>query len=210
MTGIVPYASLDTASPVAAALLAVGVRWASAMVSAGAIAGLTSVLLVNIYAQSRIFFAMARDGLLPPVLATVSRGRRAPYKATLVTGAAVALIGGLLPIEVVAELANIGTLGAFILVSAGVIALRHLRPDLKRPFRTPWVPVLPGLAILFSLYLMLSLPRLTWIRFFVWLVIGFLIYFGYGRHHSRLAQRPELAEPGAEEPGRLGHQQRLR
>ncbi len=201
LTGMVPYYTLNNASPIANALWAVGAGWASAVISVGALAGLTSVLLVNIYGQSRVFYAMARDGLLPPIFATLSRRFATPALDTAITGAAVALIGGFLPIQVVAELANIGTLAAFILVSAGVIVLRRTAPDRPRPFRTPGVPYVPGLAIAFSLYLMISLPRLTWIRFLAWLAIGQVIYFLYGRRHSLLAaDRPvgRAAVPAAE------------
>ena len=204
LTGMVPYYTLNNASPIANALWAVGAGWASAVISVGALAGLTSVLLVNIYGQSRVFYAMARDGLLPPLFATLSRRFATPAVDTAITGTAVALIAGFLPIQVVAELANIGTLAAFILVSAGVIVLRHTAPDRPRPFRTPAVPYVPGLAIVFSLYLMASLPRLTWIRFLAWLAIGQVIYFLYGRQHSLLAKgrQPGLYDvPGAGKTG---------
>lgn len=210
LTGILPYPHLDTASPVATALVAAGYRWASAAVSVGALAGLTSVLVVDIFAQSRIFFAMAGDGLLPPVFARVARGRGTPTVSIFLTGGAVALVASLLPIGTVAELANIGTLAAFVLVSAGVIVLRRLRPDLPRPFRVPWVPWFPALAALFCLYLMANLPALTWVRFGVWLATGLAIYFTYSVRHSLLARgparevRPAAAEvpaaPAAREP----------
>lgn len=159
----------------------------------GALAGLTSVLVVNIFAQSRIFFAMAGDGLLPPVFARVAPGRGTPTVSIFLTGGAVALLASLLPIGTVAELANIGTLAAFVLVSAGVIALRRTRPDLPRPFRVPWLPWFPGLAALFCLYLMANLPALTWVRFGVWLGTGLIIYGAYSVRHSLLARRPEPA-----------------
>ncbi|MDI6894632.1 MAG: amino acid permease [Bacillota bacterium] len=190
LTGILPYPHLDTASPVATALAAAGYRWASAAVSVGALAGLTSVLVVNIFAQSRIFFAMAGDGLLPPLFARVARGRGTPTVSIFLTGGAVALMASLLPIGTVAELANIGTLAAFVLVSAGVIALRRTRPDLPRPFRVPWVPWFPALAAMFCLYLMANLPVLTWVRFGVWLAAGLTIYSTYSVYNSRLARQP--------------------
>jgi len=199
LTGMVPYYTLNNASPIANALWAVGAGWASAVISVGALAGLTSVLLVNIYGQSRVFYAMARDGLLPPAFASVDPRLRTPVLVTALTGAAVAAIAGFLPIQVVAELANIGTLAAFVLVSAGVIVLRRTAPARPRPFRTPWVPYVPALAIAFSLYLMASLPRLTWVRFVAWLAIGLVTYFFYGRHHSLLATG---RQPGMETAGR--------
>ncbi|MCL6451668.1 MAG: amino acid permease [Acetobacteraceae bacterium] len=200
LTGILPYPRLDTASPIARALLSVGVRSASAVVSAGALAGLTSVMLVNIFGQSRVFFAMARDGLLPGSLAFIHPRFRTPVRVTSLTGAAVALIGALLPIETVAELANIGTLAAFVLVSVGVVVLRKRRPDLPRSFRTPLVPYLPALAALFSMWLILSLPWLTWVRFAAWLFLGLGIYFFYGRRRSRLAAAlPEAGQGGGAE-----------
>ncbi|MCL6522745.1 MAG: amino acid permease, partial [Firmicutes bacterium] len=146
LTLLVPYRRLDTASPVATALLDVGVRWGAAAVSVGALAGLTSVLLVNVFGQSRIFFAMARDGLLPAGFARLHPRFRTPYRVTLLTGLAVTLLAGLLPVGEVARLANIGTLAAFFLVSLGVIVLRRRHPEWRRPFRVPAVPWLPALA----------------------------------------------------------------
>ncbi|WRP18076.1 amino acid permease [Carboxydochorda subterranea] len=186
LTGIVPYTELNVPSPIAAALLRVGLRWAGGLVAVGALAGLTSVLLVNLYAQSRIFFAMARDGLLPSLFANTGRGQT-PRWAVLLTGAGVAVLGALLPVRVVAELANIGTLAAFIIVSVGVIVLRRVHPEWDRPFRVPWVPWLPALTALASFYLALQLPRLTWMRFAAWLAMGLILYATYGRHRSRLA-----------------------
>ncbi|MFZ5769707.1 MAG: amino acid permease [Bacillota bacterium] len=200
LTGILPYPHLDTASPVATALAAAGYRWASAAVSVGALAGLTSVLVVDIFAQSRIFFAMAGDGMLPPVFASLEPRRGTPTFSTYLTGGTVALMASLLPIGTVAELANIGTLAAFVLVSAGVIALRRLRPDLPRPFRVPWVPWFPAFAAVFCLYLMANLPALTWVRFGVWLTIGLTIYFTYSLRHSLVARRAAQAPTPAAPP----------
>lgn len=195
LTGMARYTTLDNASPVASALLRAGIRWGSALVSVGALAGLTSVLLVNMYGQSRIFFAMARDGLLPPIFFRVHPKYRTPYLDSLIIGVVVALIGALMPIGTVAELANIGTLSAFIVVSIGVLVLRRAKPDLPRPFRTPLMPVTPLLAIAFAVYLIFNLPPLTWIRFFVWLALGLAIYFLYSRHHSRLVTGKDDENP---------------
>lgn len=188
LTGIVPYPRLNTASPVTTALLAIGFRFASGLVSIGALAGLTSVLLVTTFAQSRIFFAMSRDGLLPPIFHKIHPKYKTPYINNLLIGLLVALIAAFLPITIVAELANIGTLSAFIVVSIGVIILRKKRPDLKRPFRTPLMPYLPIMAILSAAFLVINLPRLTLIRFVVWVAIGTVIYFAYSKKHSILNQ----------------------
>jgi len=187
LTGIVPYPTLNVASPVAEALLNLGHRFASALISAGAIAGLTTVMLVLYYGLTRVFLAMARDGLLPPVFATVHPATQTPVRIILVSGVLMALVAGFLPIGTVAELVNIGTLAAFFLVCAGVIYLRYTRPELPRPFRTPFSPVIPALGMLFCGYLMYSLPAITWLRFFAWLAIGLVIYFVYSRRRSLLA-----------------------
>ncbi|MGQ9533563.1 MAG: amino acid permease [Desulfotomaculales bacterium] len=190
VTGLVPYTALNTASPVAAALLSAGIRWASALVAVGALAGLTSVLLVTMYGQSRVFFAMARDGLLPPVFYWVHPRYRTPVLDSLVIGSLVALIAGFLSIGTAAELANIGTLSAFVAVSVGVLVLRYRRPELPRPFRAPFMPWTAVLAAGFSVYLMLNLPSLTWWRFLVWVALGLVIYFAYGYRHSALNPAP--------------------
>lgn len=189
LTGMVPYRALNTASPVASAMLRAGLPWAAAVISVGALAGLTSVLLVVLYGQSRIFFAMARDGLLPPIFDWVHPRFNTPLWDSLIIGLAVAFIGAFLPITIVAELANIGTLSAFAAVSAGLLVMRKKRPDLPRPFRVPWVPLLPILSIAASVYLAVNLPRFTWIRFVVWIAAGLIVYFIYGRKNSLLAQK---------------------
>lgn len=193
LTGLTSYHRLNTASPVTTALLDAGIRGASFLIGVGALAGLTSVLLVGIYAQSRIFLAMGRDGLLPRAFAYVHPKFRTPWVATLLVGAAIALISSLLPIEIIAQLANVGTLSAFIIVSIGVIILRYTRPDLPRPFRVPLAPWLPLLTIAFASYLFLNLPRLTWIRFCIWLILGILIYIFYGYRHSLLANQEQAS-----------------
>ena len=187
LTLIAPYQSLNVASPVSAALLNVGVRWAAAVVAVGAIAGLTSVMLVQYYGQTRVFFAMAQDGLLPKFFGEVDPRTRTPVKIITVCGVIMALLAGLVPLNEIAELVNIGTLAAFTLVCGGVIVLRYRRPDMHRPFKAPASPLVPALGVLSCAYLMLNLPFITWIRFIVWMLLGLVIYFSYARQHSLLA-----------------------
>ncbi|MEM4729404.1 MAG: amino acid permease [Thermoplasmata archaeon] len=206
LVGMVPYSELNQSAPFAYAFAQHNVVWATAVVSAGAIAGITSVLLVSLLAQPRIFFSLSRDGLLPKVVARVHPRFGTPYVATLVTGVAVAICAGILPIETAAELTNIGTLFAFFLVSVGIIVLRRVRPDLRRPFKVPLVPWLPALGAIFCLALMLSLPPLTWFRFIMWLGIGLIIYANYGYKKSKLfsthnTDAENLSGPGT---GQLG------
>ena len=190
LTGIVPYAQLNVPDPVAFGLEHIGAHAAAGLISVGAIAGLSSVLLVLLYGQSRIFFAMSRDGLLPPVFSRVHPRFRTPVRVIMVTGSVVALVAGFMPIQQVAELVNVGTLAAFSLVSVAVMVLRYTRPELHRPFRTPWVPLVPLLAIGFCGYLIASLDAVTLWRFVIWMALGLVIYFLYARHHSRLAPAP--------------------
>jgi APA family basic amino acid/polyamine antiporter len=200
LTGIVPYTLLaDTPAPVAFALEYVGIPWGAEIISVGAILGITSVMLVLLYGQSRIFFAMARDGLLPRSFAKVHPKFRTPVRASLLVGAVTALLASLLPLESMAELVNIGTLAAFVIVSVGIIVLRRTRPELPRPFRCPLVPLVPALAIGFCLALILALPTITHLRFVVWLVIGLVIYAFYGFRHARY-QNP--GPPGKDNPGK--------
>jgi len=187
MTGVVPYARLGVADPVALVLNELGMRWSSAIISVGAIGGITSVLLVLLLGQPRILFSMSRDGLLPPFLSTVHPRFRTPYLTTIATGTIVAVAAALTPIDVSSALCSIGTLFAFLIVCAGVIVLRRTHPELHRPFRVPLFPVLPGLGVLLCAYLMVSLPGSAWIRFVVWLAIGLVIYFGYGIRRSKFA-----------------------
>jgi basic amino acid/polyamine antiporter, APA family len=187
LTGMIKYNRLDTPSPIAEALFSTGIRWASALVSVGAIAGLTSVLLAVIFAQSRVFFAMSRDGLLPPVFAVIHKKYSTPYFDTLMVGIAVSLVSAFFPVDVIAQMANIGTLSALAIVSAGVIILRRKKPELPRPFKMPWVPILPGLSVIFCIYLMFNLPLVTWLRFVIWMAIGMYVYYGYGFSHSKLS-----------------------
>jgi basic amino acid/polyamine antiporter, APA family len=188
LTGLVSYRQLDVASPVSHALILLGLNAAGSIISVGAICGLTTVLLVLLFGQSRIFFSMSRDGLLPAFFSHVHTRFRTPYISTLLVGIIVALVAGFTPIDVVAELTNIGTLAAFALVSLAVLILRRTQPNLHRAFRVPWVPVIPLLSIIASLVLIISLPWITMLRFLVWLVLGIIIYFAYSISHSHLAR----------------------
>ncbi|MBI4264888.1 MAG: amino acid permease [Acidobacteria bacterium] len=186
-------------APVAFALSVIGQNWAAYLVSAGAVAGITSVLLVMLLSQPRIFFAMSRDGLLPKGVSKVHPKFGTPYITTIITCTIVAIVAGLTQIQVVGEMTSIGTLFAFVVVCAAVLVLRTKRPDAHRPFRVWGGPIIPILGIFSCLYLMLSLAILTWIRFLVWLDIGIFIYWFYGRRHSPLVDRAELAaRPAAE------------
>jgi basic amino acid/polyamine antiporter, APA family len=178
-------------APVAYALAFIGQDWAAGLVSAGAVAGITSVLLVMLMSQPRIFFSMSRDRLLPQGVSKVHPRFGTPYITTIITCVVVALVAGLTQIQVVGEMTSIGTLFAFVVVCAAVLVLRVKRPDAKRPFRVPLGPIFPILGILSCAYLMLSLPVLTWVRFLVWLDIGMVIYWLYGRTHSPLVNKAE-------------------
>jgi APA family basic amino acid/polyamine antiporter len=186
LTGMVPYLEFkNTSAPVAYALSRIGITWGSALVSVGAICGITSVILVLLYGQTRIFFAMARDGLLPCSFGTVHRVLRTPVKVTLLVGCTTATLAALTPLTTIAELVNIGTLAAFIIVAAGVLTLRRTRPEQERPFRTPFVPWVPAFCILACFGLILALPTVTHLRFVIWLVLGLAIYFVYGVKNAK-------------------------
>lgn len=185
MTGNVPYTELDNAEPVAFVLRELGYRFGSALVGTGAIAGLTTVLLVMMYAQTRAFFAMSRDGLIPQSVCKIHPRFATPHRITILVGIAVAIISGFTPINVIAEMCSVGTLFAFIISSIGVMVMRRKYPDLPRPFRCPAIYVVGTLAIVSCGYIMYNLSSMTWERFWVWSALGILIYFLYGYRHSR-------------------------
>jgi APA family basic amino acid/polyamine antiporter len=189
LTGLVPYAALDVADPIAKGVDVIGLAWFSIVVKVGALTGLTTVILVLLYGQSRVFFSMSEDGLLPGLFSHLQPSLRTPLNSHLVVGAAVAVAAALVPIGVLGEMVSIGTLLAFILVCGAVVYLRRSDRNTRRPFRAPGVPVVPALGILFCLLLMAGLPLFTWLRLFLWMAIGAAVYFFYGRHHSVLRHR---------------------
>ena len=187
LTGLIPYSKIDVHAPVAEALSAAGYRWGAAVVAVGAVAGITSVLVVMMIGQIRVFFAMSRDGLLGPWLSAVHPTFRTPHRATYLTGVAVSVLAAFIPIGDAADMTNIGTLFAFVLVCIGVIVLRYTKPNQPRPFKIPLMPLIPLLGMAACLGLMVFLPTLTWIRFVVWTAVGIVVYIVYGIRHSRLA-----------------------
>ena len=189
ITGMVKYTDISVDAPLAEAFRSVGQDAIATIISVGALVGLTTVMLVLLLGQSRVFFAMSRDRLLPPAFSKVSERFGSPYRTSIFTGVVVAVIAALVPLSELAELVNIGTLFAFIVVAVGVIVLRRTRPDLPRAFRCPGVPFVPALSVLVSFYLMLNLPAATWVRFLVWMAAGLVVYALYGRRHSKLASR---------------------
>ena len=186
LTGLVPYSDLNVPDPIAKGVDAIGLTWFSVLIKIGALTGLTTVILVLLYGQSRIFFTMSQDGLLPPLFARVHPRLQTPHLSQIMIGTIVAIVAALTPISVLGEMVSIGTLFAFILVCGAVIYLRRSDSGASRPFRAPGVPIVPVLGILFCLLLMVGLPLVTWMRLVVWLVIGLIIYFSYGRNHSKL------------------------
>jgi APA family basic amino acid/polyamine antiporter len=187
MTGIAPYAELNTAAPIAVAIdkAGQGLAWLSPLIKIGAIAGLTSVILVMLMGQTRIFYSMANDGLFFKPFAKIHQRFGTPYTSTIITGIVAMIASGLLPISVLGELVSIGTLLAFIIVCIGVLILRYKSPELERPFKTPLFPVVPILGIICCTGVMAFLNSLTFLICFIWLIIGVVIYFFYGRHHAK-------------------------
>jgi APA family basic amino acid/polyamine antiporter len=194
LMGIVPYSKLNVADPLAVGIDATGLHWLSPFIKVSALFGLFSTMLVTLLGQTRIFFSMSRDGLLPEPFGRVHPRFRTPHLSTIVTGLIVSLAAGLLPIGVLGQLVSMGTLLAFVLVCIGILILRRSDPDLPRPFRTPALPWVPLLGVGFCLVQMASLPLATWIRLFVWLAMGMVVYFGYGRARAaRFRERLDLA-----------------
>ena len=188
LTGVVNYKELNVSSPVAHALFLLGYDWASALIATGVIAGLTTVMLVLYYGLTRIIFAMSRDGLLSPFFSEVNPKTQTPVRVIVLCGIIISLIAGFIPLGDLAELVNIGTLAAFVLVCLGVIVLRITKPDMKRPFKAPFGALFPVLGMLSCGALMAFLPSVTWLRFVVWLVIGLIVYFTYSMNNSNLAE----------------------
>jgi APA family basic amino acid/polyamine antiporter len=186
LTGLVPYTDLNVPDPIAKGVDVIGLTWFSVLIKVGALAGLTTVILVSLYGQGRIFYTMAHDGLLPGFFNKIHPTLKTPFLSQMVIGLVVAIVAALVPIAVLGELVSIGTLFAFVLVCAAVIYLRRSDSEVFRPFRVPGVPVVPILGILFCLLLMAGLPAVTWLRLAVWLAVGMVIYAAYGRKHSTL------------------------
>jgi APA family basic amino acid/polyamine antiporter len=192
LTGIVSYTFLNVADPIAVGVDAMGkgLFWLRPIIKIAAIAGLSSVILVMMLGQPRIFYSMSKDGLLPPQFSKIHSRFKTPYFSTIITGSVAFILAGLLPINILGELVSIGTLLAFAIVCIGVIFLRYKRPDLKRPFRTPFVPLIPVLGASICLIQMFALPFDTWLRLIIWMAIGILIYFTYSIHNSELRKQP--------------------
>ncbi|MFF1439233.1 amino acid permease [Streptomyces sp. NPDC058295] len=201
VTGMQHYTKLSVSAPLADAFKATGHPWFAGFISFGAAVGLTTVCMILLLGQTRVFFAMSRDGLLPRFFSHVHPRFRTPHRPTILLGVLIAILAGFTSLSELAELVNIGTLFAFVVVAIGVIILRRSRPDLPRSFRTPWVPVLPIVSVCASLWLMLNLPAETWLRFGIWMVVGFGVYFLYGRSHSLLGRRQAASADQAHGPG---------
>lgn len=187
LTAVASYTTLNVASPISHALLVLGYKTAAGLISVGAIAGLTTVMLVLFYGLTRVLYAMARDGLLPTIFSKTNPYTHTPIHVILFCGLLMGLLAGLVPIDTLAELVNIGTLFAFFIVCAGVLCLRYTKPEMRRPFKTPGMPYIPLLGMVSCFYLMIHLPWVTWLRFFIWMAIGLLFYFSFSRSHSVLA-----------------------
>jgi APA family basic amino acid/polyamine antiporter len=192
LLGLVPYSKLDVADPLAVGIDATGMRWLAPFVKIAALFGLFSTMLVQLLAQTRIFYSMSRDGLLPPLFSAVHPHFRTPHVSTILTGLVIAAVAGLTPITVLGQLVSIGTLLAFVLVSIGVIVLRRTRPDVPRPFRTPGVPWVPIAGAVICLAQMIGLPLATWARLFIWLAIGMIVYAAYGSRRTSRRERSNM------------------
>ena len=189
ITGVAHYSTLNNDAPVANAFQSLGLTWISAAISAVAVASIISVVFAFMLAAARIWFSLARDGLLPSWFAKVHPRYGTPYRPTLILGVLTGLAAGALPIGDLAELVNVGVLCAFIVICASIVVLRRTRPEVRRAFRTPLVPLVPIIGIVFSIWLLTGLPLVTWERFGLWMLAGFVIYFGYGIRHSGLAKK---------------------
>jgi len=186
LTGLVKYSTLNVPDPIAVGIDQTGIRWGSLLVKLGAICGLTSTMVVMLLGQSRVFFSMSRDGLLPQWASAIHTKFRTPYVSSIFVGIFVAIFASVIPIAILGELVSIGTLLAFVIVCAGVWVIRRTDPQLPRPFKTPWVPFVPIMGMAISLLMMIGLPGDTWLRLIIWLILGMVLYFGYGRYHSRV------------------------
>ena len=201
-TGVVPYQQLDVPEPIAKAADRAGMGWMARVVKLGAIAGLSSVILVMMLGQTRVLWTMSKDGLVPGFVSRVHPRFKTPWITTIITGVGVAFFAALLPVRDAGNLCNIGTLLAFVIVSAGVLVLRLREPDLARKFKTPWIWFVAPMGAVSSLVLMLSLPKTTWTRLGLWFVIGMVVYFSYGVRKSKLAHRvASMTSSGSSKPG---------
>jgi APA family basic amino acid/polyamine antiporter len=197
LTGMVPWQEVNIEAPIARAFLDRGLTGASQIVTLGALAGLTSVMLVMLLGQTRVLYAMAHDGLLPrKFFAAIHPRWRTPWKNTILVGSLAAIVGSVTPISILGNMVNIGTLLAFVIVCTAVLVLRRTNPHQPRPFRTPWVPVIPILGIVVNGYMMYKLGWINWARLILWLVIGLVVYFKYSRKHSQVrAEAVKVAPP---------------
>jgi APA family basic amino acid/polyamine antiporter len=197
LTGMVPWREINIEAPIARAFSDRNLGWASHIITAGALAGLTSVMLVMLLGQTRVLYAMANDGLLPSKFFSAIHPKfRTPYKNTILVGLLAAIVGSVTPIDDIGKMVNIGTLLAFVIVCIAIMILRHTNPGQHRPFRTPWVPFVPVMGILFNGYMMYKLGWMNWARLIIWLIIGLFIYFFYGRYHSKVQLAAAAAKGG--------------